>query len=157
MVDILNLLRGSDRPREDQKLFLKAQILFWLLGATDGHAKNFSIFLGPGGAFRLTPLYDVITAQPSLDAHQIVRKQMKLAMFVGDNRHYVIDYIQGRHFIQTAERAGLPVSLATDALQEVARDADEALTRIGNQLPSDFPKQLHSSIKNGIKSRLRKI
>ncbi len=50
---------------------LKAQILFWLIGATDGHAKNFSVFLGPGGSYRLTPLYDVLTAQPSLDAHQI--------------------------------------------------------------------------------------
>lgn len=42
---ILQLLKSSDRPREDQRLFLQAQIFFWLLGATDGHAKNFSIFL----------------------------------------------------------------------------------------------------------------
>ena len=33
--------------------FLKAQIVFWLLGATDGHAKNFSVFLLPGGRFRM--------------------------------------------------------------------------------------------------------
>ena len=48
MVEILNLLKGSDRPAEDQKAFLKAQIIFWLIGATDGHGKNFSIFLGQG-------------------------------------------------------------------------------------------------------------
>ena len=45
---ILRFLRGSDDPEHDQKLFLQAQIIFWLLGATDGHAKNFSIFLGWG-------------------------------------------------------------------------------------------------------------
>lgn len=46
---------------------MKAQALFWLIGATDGHAKNFSVFLTPGGRYALTPLYDVLTAQPSLD------------------------------------------------------------------------------------------
>jgi serine/threonine-protein kinase HipA len=42
-----------------------------------------SIFLGPGGSYRLTPLYDVLSARPSLDARRIERKQMKLAMAVG--------------------------------------------------------------------------
>ena len=48
MIQILDLLKGSDNPAKDQKTVLKAQMLFWLIGATDGHAKNFSIFLGPG-------------------------------------------------------------------------------------------------------------
>ena len=47
MRQILDLLKASDEPEADQTLFLKAQIVFWLLGATDGHAKNFSIFLLP--------------------------------------------------------------------------------------------------------------
>jgi hypothetical protein len=39
----------------------------WLqLCATDGHAKNFSIFLEPEGRFRLTPRYDVLSALPVL-------------------------------------------------------------------------------------------
>ena len=83
IVDGLNLLKASDTPAEDQKAFLKAQVLFWLIGATDGHAKNFSIFLGRGGRFKLTPVYDVLTAQPSLDTRQIERKHLKLAMSVG--------------------------------------------------------------------------
>jgi serine/threonine-protein kinase HipA len=56
---ILNLLNGSDDPTADRHRVLKALVVFWLLGATDGHAKNFSIFLGPGGRFSATPLYDV--------------------------------------------------------------------------------------------------
>src|SRR5437867_9577333 len=94
MIDVLKLLKGSDTPAEDQKTFLKSQVLFWLIGATDGHAKNFSIFLGRGGRFQLTPIYDVLTAQPSLDDRQIERKQMKLAMSVGDSRHYRIDEVK---------------------------------------------------------------
>lgn len=81
--DILELLKGSDAPSQDLTMFLRASIVFWLIGATDGHAKNFSIFLGPGGRFRLTPLYDVLSAQPSLNAKQIQPKALKLAMSVG--------------------------------------------------------------------------
>ncbi len=157
MVDILNLLKGGDTPVEDQAAFLKSQILFWLIGATDGHAKNFSIFLGPGGRFRLTPLYDVLTAQPSLDNRQIERKQMKLAMSAGDSRHYKIEEIKGRHFIQTAERAGLPGSLADEALEDVAKAADGAMKKLEEQLPSDFPEKIHISVKAALSSRLRKI
>ena len=39
-VDILKQLKASDTPQEDQAAFFKSQILFWLMGATDGHAKN---------------------------------------------------------------------------------------------------------------------
>lgn len=47
IVRIIQLLRGSDDPLTDQRAFLKANIVFWLIGATDGHAKNFSVFYGP--------------------------------------------------------------------------------------------------------------
>ena len=136
---------------------MKAQILFWLIGATDGHAKNFSIFLGRGGSFQLTPIYDVLTAQPSMDARRIERKQMKLAMSVGDGRHYKIDDIEGRHFIQTVKRAGLPESLANDTLQEIARAAGDAMKMIEKHLPDGFPEEIHHSVTDGVNSRLRKI
>jgi len=157
MVDILDLLKAGDTPAEDQKTFLKSQILFWLIGATDGHAKNVSIFLGRGGRFHMTPHYDVLTAQPSLDSRQIERKQMKLAMSVGDSRHYKIDDIKGRHFIQTAERAGLPGSLASEALEEVATAANRAMTRLEKTLPVNFPEEIHTSVKDALMSRLQKI
>lgn len=154
MIDGFNLLKGSDNPQEDQKAFLKAQVLFWLIGATDGHAKNFSIYLGRGGRFKLTPVYDVLTAQPSLITRQIERKQMKLAMFVGESRHYRLDEIKGRHFVQTTERAGLPGSLAKEVLEEVAQAADTAITTVENQLPRNFPEYIHNSVKAGLAKRI---
>lgn len=157
MIDVLDLLKGSDTPAEDQKAFLKAQVLFWLLGATDGHAKNFSIFLGPGGRFQLTPIYDVLTAQPSLAGRQIERKQMKLAMSVGDSRHYRMDEIKGHHFVQTTEKAGLPGSLARAVLAEVANTADTALDTMEKQLPPGLPEEIHTSVKTAFKSRLKNI
>lgn len=155
MVDVLDLLRGSDTPEDDQGKFFKAQILFWLLGATDGHAKNFSIFIGPGGSYRLTPLYDVLTTQPILDRKQINRKHMKLAMSVGKRRHYRIDKILGRHFVQTAERAGLPASLARSSIEEVVDSAKSAMAQVESILPADFPEFIQDSVRAAISARLR--
>jgi serine/threonine-protein kinase HipA len=157
MMKVLNLLKGSDTPAEDQRTVIKAQILFFLIGATDGHAKNFSVFLGRGGTYHLTPLYDILTAQPSLDARQIERKQMKLAMSVGTNRHYKISEVLGRHFIQEGEAAGLPKSLIRDAIDEMSDTAKDAIARIEDELPPGFPKAIRNSVKDGINARLPKL
>ena len=157
LVQLLKLLDGSDSPAEDHATILKAQILFWLIGATDGHAKNFSIFLSPGGGFRLTPLYDVLTAQPSLDAGQIERRQFRLAMSVGASRHYRMEEIVGRHFVQSGEAAGLPRTLIREALEMMADRAGEAVDRVEQSLPGDFPMQIHRSVKAGLEERLKRL
>ena len=62
--DILRQLDTSSRADADKLVFIQAQLAFWLMAATDGHAKNFSIFLERGGGFHLTPLYDVLSIWP---------------------------------------------------------------------------------------------
>ena len=157
MVTILNLLKASDRPAEDWKTFLKAQILFWLIGAPDGHAKNFSLFLGAGGRFALTPLYDVLTAQPLVAKRKLERKRLTMAMSVGDNNHYRMDDIQGRHFIQTARRAGLPDYIAEEALQDIAANAQSAFSQVEQSLPPCFPEDIHNTVIQAMITRLRRI
>ena len=157
IVDILKLLKAADAPAEDQHLFLKSQIIFWLMGATDGHAKNASIFLGPEGRFQLTPFYDVLSAQPSLDRRQIERKQMKLAMSVGDSRHYRVDEIRGRHFVQTALRGGLSRRAAEETLDAVAAMTADAFDLVEAQLPAGFPRKIHTSIKAGALQRMKQM
>lgn len=154
---ILNLLKGSDQPDIDQATLLKAVVVFWLLGATDGHAKNFSIFLFPGGRFRLAPLYDVISAQPSVDAGQIQRNKMKLAMAVGDSRHYGVDGIMPRHFVQTAAKAGIGAAAVEAVFAELLRQAPTVLDRTLHSLPRGFPAQVAVSIGDGFKGRLRRL
>lgn len=155
VVEIADILKGSDTPATDHRLLLQAQLAFWLIGATDGHAKNFSIFLHPGGGYALTPLYDVLTAQPSLEAGQIESRQMKLAMSVGDSRRYRLDEIARRHFVQTGEKAKLPASLVNAAIDDIAARAPAALAALEADLPADFPQHLHESVKAGIAARLR--
>ncbi|WP_395017716.1 type II toxin-antitoxin system HipA family toxin [Dongia sp.] len=151
---LLTLLNGSDEPAADRATIFKAQILFWLIGATDGHAKNFSIFLTPNG-YRLTPLYDVLTAQPSLDAGQIQPKQMKLAMSVGTDRHYQIDRIARRHFEQTGEAAGLPRILIRNSIEAMVDQAEAALDKVESELPKAFPEAIHASVKTAVRKRLQ--
>lgn len=157
LVDFLDLLQGSDTPDNDRIAVFKAQILFWLIGATDGHAKNFSIYLRPGGNYRLTPLYDVLTAQPSLDQHQNERKQMRLAMSAGESNHYRIDAIHGRHFLYTAQEARLPKTLTKTAIEEIMATADKALDQVENELPARFPAAIHDSVSKAVSQRLQKL
>ena len=154
IADILKLLRGSDEPLSDQRSFLKANIVFWLMGATDGHAKNFSIFLSPGGRFQMTPLYDVISAQPSVDSKQILWKQFRLAMAFGTKPHYQIRQIAPRHFFQTADRAGIGRQVLESVIQELLDGTVPAVESVVASLPADFPDEIASSIEAGIKGRL---
>ena len=154
---ILRLLNGSDEADGDRRHFLKSIIVFWLLGATDGHAKNFSVFLSPGGGYRLTPLYDVVSAQPSLDAKQIRRNKMKMAMAVGDQRHYTVDSIAGRHFIQSAVKAGLGRTAAQEIIDDIVETAPGALDAVLKALPRRFPESVAASIARGIRSRVEQL
>jgi serine/threonine-protein kinase HipA len=155
MRNVINLLKGSDIPEADVATFMRANIIFWLLGATDGHAKNFSVFITPGGRFRITPAYDVLTAQPSLDAGQIQRTKFKLAMSVGKNRHYGVHDILPRHFLQTADMAGVGLPSMRAIFEDLAGTAHEKATAVVNTLPASFPAQLVDSVMAAIKQRAR--
>lgn len=82
--DCLDVLKGGEAFHDDGRNFLCAQLLFWLLAALDGHAKNFSLFVLPGGGYRMTPLYDVLSAWPLIGTgpHSLQYKKTKLAMAV---------------------------------------------------------------------------
>ncbi|MDR3527660.1 MAG: type II toxin-antitoxin system HipA family toxin [Rhizomicrobium sp.] len=151
---ILRLLAGSDEAYSDRKNFLKSMIFFWLIGATDGHAKNFSLFLEPGGGYRMTPLYDIVTAQPSFAANQIRRNQMKLAMAVGDKRHYTVESVSGRHFIQSAAKADVGRSVVLEAIDDLLNVGRSAVDRIVSELPKDFPSFIVETTSKAFKDRL---
>lgn len=154
---IIKLLKGSDTPEADIATFMRANIIFWMLGATDGHAKNFSIFLSPGGRFRMTPLYDVLSAQPSLDVGQVSPKQFKLAMSVGKNNHARINDIYPRHFLQTADAAGVATATMHGIFEDLAASAERQAQAIVDTLPAGFPDQLVSSVMAAIARRARML
>ncbi len=157
VLDILNLLKGSDESGKDQMNFFISQILFWLIGATDGHAKNFSVRLAKGGRFRMTPLYDVLSAQPSVDSGQIRRNKMKLAMSVGDRNRYIIDSILPRHFYQIAAKGGIGKNLIRGIFEQINDHGLGIVEKTKENLPHAFPEFIAESISNGFISRLKQL
>lgn len=152
---ILKLLLGSDEPEADADLFLKAQLVFWLLAATDGHAKNFSLFLSPGGRYRLAPLYDVLSAQPNYARNEIPRNKLKLAMAVGKSRHYGVESIHPRHFIETAAACGIGLRRASAILADIADRMPGAVDATEAALPAAFPAEIAETIIAGARKRLQ--
>jgi len=152
MADILGLLRGSSNADKDRWTFYKAQILFWMLAATDGHAKNFGIFHAATGTYRMTPLYDVLSMWPIMGekANHLSWHDMKLAMaFRSKNAHYKLREIQPRHFKSTAEKLGLAGEV--DAiLTEILAATPSVISSVDALLPAKFPQQLAETIFDGL-------
>lgn len=157
ILTILERLKESDRPAEDRRAFLKAQMAFWLIGATDGHAKNFSIAHRPGGGFKLTPLYDILSAQPLADAGTLRRNRFKMAMPVGRSNHYRMDEIQRRHFSEASDAAGLPIGTVDAICKEFQADVPGALDQIASLAGNIIPAELVESLSEGIRSRQRAL
>ena len=153
IVEIMDLLRGSDEQSLDRYDFLKANILFWLIGATDGHAKNFSLGLFPGGRFKMAPLYDVLTVQPMIDKRQIERKHFRLAMRLGKSGKYRVSDIFRRHIVETGTKAGFSKDVMHQIFDDISSQADTALENTISSLPEAFPLEIADSAANGFKAR----
>lgn len=150
---IMDLLIGSENAAADRRLFMKTQLLFWLLGAIDGHAKNFSIYLLPRGAYRLTPLYDVMSAWPIVARKELHRKQMKMAMSVdGKNRHYFREEIIRRHWSGMSRKARFPEEELTAIIQELADPMEDVISRVVASLPAGFPSSVVEPVIEGMRA-----
>lgn len=155
--DIMKLLLASDVPAQDRAEFFKANVLFWLMGATDGHAKNFSLALLPQGRFRLTPLYDIISLQPSVDGGQVRRNEYRLAMCAGNSNKYKVHDIRGRHLKQTGENCGLSSAKIDALFNEITESSHDVLDKVTDNLPDNFPGEIVESIHEGINQRLLRL
>jgi serine/threonine-protein kinase HipA len=152
----LGILAGSAYPDQDQIIFLLAQLSFWLLAATDGHGKNFSIFHQRGGSYGLTPLYDVLSAWPVIGhgRNELPLERAKLAMAIRGRRpHYRIDEITGRHWRELAERVA-GADLWT-RMQALVAEMPAALERVEARLPQQFPERIYTRIRAGVLSQAR--
>ena len=152
--DALKLLSGSASPNADREQFLLVQLAFWLLAATDGHAKNFSVFLNAGDSYRLTPLYDVLSAWPVIGqgANSLSPQKARLAMGLrARNMHYRLREIRARHYRELAENSGVPT--VWDKMLELVNNVPPSLAAVEKRLAPDFPRILWERISNGMLSQ----
>jgi len=149
---ISDLLLGSRNAVADRRTFFKAQIVYWMLCATDGHAKNFSVFIEPAGRYSLTPLYDVISAYPILGTgrNQLAPQKAKMAMAVlGKNRHYKWKEISPKHWLSTAAAVGVDSTVEEDIADLVAR-TPTVIESVSSILPKGFPTTVSDKIFAGL-------
>ena len=149
--DCLGVLAHSEQADEDRATFALAQLTFWLLAATDGHAKNFSIQHRRGGRYNLAPLYDVLSAWPIIGRgpNQLAYQRASLAMAIrGRNAHYRLNEIDVRHWQRLAASCGSAVWQRMTAMVE---RVDDALNVVEPRLPPGFPDQVWSRIAEGMR------
>jgi serine/threonine-protein kinase HipA len=156
---LFNLLQQSVEAERDLRTLMASQLLFWMLRAPDGHAKNFSIHLLPGGRYRMTPLYDVMSAYPVMGdgPNQWSPRALKLAMaLVGKNRHYEAERIQRRHFNSTAKRFGYGET-AEPMIRELVERTPAVIDQVQQALPAGFSQEVADKVLGGLQSAARAL
>ena len=154
LMAMFTLAQQSLDAQRDLRTLMASQILFWMLRAPDGHAKNFSIQLqaGMAGRFRLTPIYDVMSAYPVLGdgANQWSSHDLRLAMaLLGKNRHYHVQQIQRRHFNSTARKVGFGADAET-LIGDLVAHTPAVVAQVGAALPSGFSQVVADTVLGGL-------
>ncbi len=131
ILDIMNLLTKSSNAMYDRAVFMQTIFLFWVMGAIDGHAKNFSIYIKPNNQYRLTPIYDVLSAYPLIAQGNLDPRKIKMSMAVqGKNKHYKWHDIQVRHWLETAELCKFPA----ENMQKIIEDSFDTMPKVLNSV-----------------------
>ncbi|WP_321856324.1 type II toxin-antitoxin system HipA family toxin [Paraburkholderia tropica] len=155
---VMAVLGGSVRAADDRRHFFLAQMIFWLLAATDGHAKNFSIAHLPGSRYAATPLYDVLSAHPIIGRgrNQLAAQRASLAMAVrGRNAHYRIAQILPRHWIAQGQRVGFTIDQVEEMMATVVAQTERVIDEVGAQLPREFPVDVADAVFEGMRRLAR--
>jgi serine/threonine-protein kinase HipA len=152
----LDLLNASRRRARDRETFFRAQLVFWLLCAPDGHAKNFSLALHAGGSFSLAPLYDVMSAYPVLGAGpgRIPPHKVRLAMALRcGNAHWRMHDMRRRHWEEVGRRNGV-VSASGQGVDTLIDDLVDrtpgVVESVAARLPPGFPGCVADAILSGL-------
>jgi serine/threonine-protein kinase HipA len=161
LMQLFTLVQQSQEAEQDLRTLMASQVLFWMLRATDGHAKNFSIQLLPGkaGRFRLTPMYDVMSAYPVIGTgpNQWAARDLKLAMaLVGKNRHDQVHAIQRRPCNSTAQKLGYGEN-AEPLLNDLIERTPAVVNQMQAELPPGFSQAVADKVLGGLLAAARAL
>lgn len=128
-LEIISTLRDTFAGEADVQRFVRSLVFNWVIGGTDGHAKNYGLLLS-GGSARLTPLYDVASAGvlDNWNWHK-----WELAMRVGGEGR--LKYLAARHWQRFAMAAGVSFDLIVDAAEQYCTGVGAALSDAADSLP----------------------
>lgn len=112
---IMKLLGRTTKPDLDRRDFMRAVIFGFLIGGTDGHAKNYSILIAPG-QYRLAPLYDIASFLPYAGRWS----EVKMPMSIGGTDHY--DRVHPRHVARMASATGMSEEEILETIRSFAEN-----------------------------------
>ena len=128
MVEIMNLLASPiDRDR-----FIRACVFNWVIGATDAHAKNYSVLLGTEKQVRLAPLYDVASWLPYDQ-----EGKAKLAMSVAG--YYDYNSILLRHWEEMAKKCRFDADRLRFHIRDLLERLPDAVVDLRRTLEREMP------------------
>ncbi|RLL52737.1 type II toxin-antitoxin system HipA family toxin [Mariprofundus sp. EBB-1] len=160
MTEVLTLLRGSSVSNQDRRSFFKTQLIFWMLAATDGHAKNFSLFHEVSGTYKMTPIYDVLSTWPIMGEkpNHLSWHDAKLAMAFrsNSNTHYKLKDVYPRHFRAAAAKLGLAGQIDS-IIEDILLATPTVIRDVGAMLPEQFPLRVAETIFAGLEESAVKI
>ena len=142
------VLKLSVQPERDLATLLSSQVLFWMLAAPDGHAKNFSLQLLPQGRYRLTPLHDVMSIWPAEGPGpgQWNWHKTQLAMaLLGRSRHKLMKSVLPRHIESTVQQLKWNIDPMALMPHLVERTPD-AIAQVSASLPPGFDESVAQTI-----------
>ena len=157
---IMQFLLGSDHAEKDRDNFMRSHILFWLLAASDGHAKNYSVSIMAGGGYCLTPLYDMMSCYPLIGGRGLAKQDIKMAMALvstGKGKKYEWNKIFPRHFLATAKKCGFSESRMAELIEEFYLKTPEVLRQARELLPATFPEHISDAIFNGVENAAHRL
>jgi len=157
---VMEVLAGSERSSIDQRNFFMTQIVFWLLAATDGHAKNFSIAHLKSNRYEATPIYDVLSAHPIIGngPNLFSARRVRLAMAVrGKNTHYLINDIRRRHWIAQGQQVTLAPADVEEMITTLIDMTQGVVAEVEALLPAAFPKDVSDKIFKGMRRQSAKL
>lgn len=122
--------RVSAEPEADVERFLQANIFNWLIGGTDGHAKNYSFLIDAGDTIRLAPLYDLSSQLPYPNLIT-----QRVSMKIGD--HYDMELVGRTDWQNLARSCDLDEERVTSMLLQMAQALPAVISAAHTQARRD--------------------
>ena len=162
--DVLALLgaTGTDAPRNLQ-IFVLYLLFNYLMGATDAHAKNYSILLGTEGTALLAPLHDVASIAPYQSLSPRRRKPLRAAMSIGgENRFCMLDgkHLEQLSHVESLVTAGVTREWITSSAERMATEIPSALQLVmdgANEACLDGIEQVGPALMREISANCRRL
>jgi serine/threonine-protein kinase HipA len=131
IAQIVTLIRQVSADLEtDIDRFLRANMLNWLIGGTDAHAKNYSFLIGSADEIRLAPLYDISSQLPYPEL-----VSQRVSMKIGD--HYDIGRVRIADWRKQARACAVAEDRVLDMLADIARALPDHVSAARDQAIRD--------------------